>query len=210
MKLHLFPPSPNARKVLLVKHHLGLECEVVVVDLQAGDQRAPEFVDRNPNGLMPVLEDDDGFVLWESNAILQHLCTRVPGQTLWPRDDREQADVLRWLFWQTAHWGPACGGLTFERMTKHFLELGAPDEKRVAECLANFAKYAGVLDGHLADREWVTGELSLADFAIGSMLTYRGPASIPVEDHPNVNAWFERLRSIPAWEATRPGIPGAA
>lgn len=66
MKLHLTLPSPRALKVLALKNHLGLDCEVCFVDLVKGEQHRPEFAALNPNERMPVLEDD-GYVLWESN-----------------------------------------------------------------------------------------------------------------------------------------------
>jgi len=67
MKLYVLPPSPRAFKVIALKNHLGLDCEMHIVDLGKGDQLTPEYAAMNPNKKMPVLEDD-GFVLWESNA----------------------------------------------------------------------------------------------------------------------------------------------
>ncbi|MBI3796974.1 MAG: glutathione S-transferase N-terminal domain-containing protein, partial [Deltaproteobacteria bacterium] len=72
MKLYVFPPSMRALKVIALKNHLGLECEMQIVDLGKGDQLSPEYIAMNPNKKMPVLEDE-GFVLWESNAILFYL-----------------------------------------------------------------------------------------------------------------------------------------
>src|SRR5438477_7164613 len=117
MKLHVAPPSPRAFKVLAVARYLGLDFELCPVDLLHGEQQKPEFVALNPNRKMPVLEED-GFVLWESNAILQYLAAKKPASGLWPTDPRKQADVSRWQFWQTAHWGPACSVLIFERFVK--------------------------------------------------------------------------------------------
>jgi len=68
MKLHVFPPSPRATKVMALANHLGLDCEIRVVNLFKGEQHQPGFAALNPNERMPVLEDDS-FVLWESNAI---------------------------------------------------------------------------------------------------------------------------------------------
>src|SRR5882724_11753666 len=96
MKLYVLPPSPRAFKVIALKNHLGIECEVQIVDLSKGDQLTPEYIAMNPNRKMPVLEDD-GFVLWESNAILFYLASKKPESALWPREVRHQADVLRWL-----------------------------------------------------------------------------------------------------------------
>src|SRR5689334_875510 len=98
MKLHVFPPSPRAAKVLALAHHLGVDFEMAIVDLLSGGSQTPEFKKLNPNGKMPVLEDGD-FVLWESNAILQYLASKRPDSGMFPTDPRRQADVARWQFW---------------------------------------------------------------------------------------------------------------
>jgi glutathione S-transferase len=72
------------------------------VDLGRGDQRAPEYVSLNPNRKIPTLEDD-GIVLWESNAILFDMASERPESGVWPSDLKGHADVLRWLFWERAH-----------------------------------------------------------------------------------------------------------
>lgn len=69
MRLHVFPPSPRAIKVVAVKNHLDLECEICVVDYFRAEQTTPEFAKLNPNQRQPVLEDGE-WTLWESNAIL--------------------------------------------------------------------------------------------------------------------------------------------
>jgi hypothetical protein len=104
MKLFVLPLSPRAFKVIALKNHLGLDREMQVVDLGMGDQLTPEYIALNPNKKMPVLEDD-GFVLWESNAIIFYLASKWPQSGLWPADGQRQADVLRWLAWESASLG---------------------------------------------------------------------------------------------------------
>ena len=124
IRLHVFPPSPNAIKVIAAAHHLGIEFEPRIVDLTKGEQQKPEFVALNPNRKMPVLEED-GFVLWESNAIAQYLAAKKPEGCLLPTDPRSRADVTRWQFWDSAHWDPACATLVFERLVKKLFGRGA-------------------------------------------------------------------------------------
>src|SRR6202011_3017559 len=132
MKLYVFPPSPRAMKVVALAEHLQLEHETRLVDLTKGEQMKPEFTALNPNQRMPVIEDD-GFVLWESNAILQYLASKKPAAGLWPSDPRRQADVSRWQNWEASHWAPACGTLAFERLVKKLLGQGDADPAAVAE-----------------------------------------------------------------------------
>ena len=96
MKLYIFPPSGRALGVMALRNHLALDCEVQPIDLSRGDQLTPQYLALNPNNKMPTLEDD-GFVLWESNAILFYLAAKQRDSGLWPSDLKGQADVLRWL-----------------------------------------------------------------------------------------------------------------
>ena len=125
INLYVFPASPRAFKVLAAATHLGLEHNVRLVDLSKGEHRTPEFAALNPNKKMPVLEED-GFVLWESNAILQYLAAKKPESGLLPTDARGRADVTRWQFWDMAHWDPACAILIFETLVKKLLAIGEP------------------------------------------------------------------------------------
>src|SRR5262249_7210021 len=130
LKLHVAPPSPRAFTVLAVARHLGIEFELCPVDLLNGAQRRPEFTRLNPNQMMPVLEED-GFVLWESNAIAQYLAAKKPDGGLLPSDPRGRADVARWQLWDGAHWDPACATLVFERLLKKLFGQGDPTPSQV-------------------------------------------------------------------------------
>jgi glutathione S-transferase len=176
--------------------------ELVNVELGAGEQRNPDFLRRNPNGRVPVLEDD-GFVLWESHAIMQYLAEGEPGQTLYPSERRARADVNRWLFWNANHFAPAVSVLNWERMVKRFVGAGEPDPVEVARGEKLVSQFAAVLDAHLVGKEWVAeGRLTLADLAISSQLMSTVPAKLPVTELPNLQAWFSRVRALDAWKRT--------
>jgi len=129
MRLYHFPVSTNSRRVRMAAAQLEIELELVHVDLPKGEQRSPEFLRINPNGRVPVLEDD-GFLLDESHAIMQYLAVRTPGQTLYPMAPRPRADVNRWLFWSAQHFQPAASVLNWERVIKPFLGRGESDPER--------------------------------------------------------------------------------
>jgi glutathione S-transferase len=204
IRLHVFPPSPNAIKVIAAAHHLGIEFETRLVDLTKGGQQEAEFVALNPNRKIPVLEED-GFVLWESNAILQYLASKKPEKGLWPTDPRKQADVSRWQFWQTAHWGPACGILTFERFVKRLLGQGDPNPSEIERGEKDFRAHAAVLDGHLKDRRWVAGDaLTVADISIGAWMAYAAPAQYPLAGLKEIGRWYGALAELPAWKKALP------
>lgn len=208
MKLHVFPPSPRAAKVLALVHHLGIDCEIALVDLLNGGNQTPEFRKLNPNGKMPVLEDD-GFVLWESNAILQYLGAKKPESGVWPTDPRRQADVARWQFWDASHWDSTCATFIFERVVKQLTGQGAADAAAIAKAETDFARFAPVLNATLQGRRWVTGDaLTVADFGLGSPLMYAAPAGIPLADYPEIARWYAALVELPGWKKVMPAPAG--
>ena len=92
IELFVFPPSPNAFKVLAVANHLGVDYALRWLDLRKGEQKSPEYAALNPNMKMPTLKEGD-FVLWESNAIMQYLASKRPEMGLLPKDERARFDV---------------------------------------------------------------------------------------------------------------------
>jgi glutathione S-transferase len=200
MELHLFPPSGRSLGVLALANHLAIDCELVPVDLGRGDQRASAYAALNPNRKVPTLEDD-GFVLWEANAILCYLASKRPERGLWPADARGQADVVRWLAWESAHWdAESCGMVTFEKNSKVVLGLGPPDPAFVARGEANFARFAAVLDDHLKGKSWILGErLTIADFSIGTLVPTAVRCELPIERFREIGRWYAALSALPAW-----------
>jgi len=210
MKLYFHPMSGNSRRVLLVATHLEVPLERVEIDLPRGEQRGAPHLRRNPNGRVPVLEDD-GFVLWESRAIMQYLADKTPGQTLLPTDARGRADVTRWLFWCAAHMAQANTVLVYERFVKAVTGRGPADPVEEARGEALFAQHASVLDAHLAGRTWVAQDrLTLADFSLAAGFALAGPARLPIGDYANLRAWLGRVQELDAWKRTAPPAPPPA
>ena len=203
MKLYVLPPSPRAFKVIALKNHLGIECEMQLVDLSKGDQFTPTYIAMNPNSKMPVLEDD-GFVLWESNAILLYLASKKPHSGLWPSDPRDQADVVRWLAWESAHFdAESCGMVGFEKISKGVLGLGTADPAFIGRGEENFARFAAVLNESLKGRNWLTGgELTIADFSVGAWVPAAERLQLPVAKFSEITRWYDGLASLPAWRAS--------
>ena len=199
MKLYLFPAG-RAFGVVALKNHLAIDCDLRSIDLGRGDQLAPEYVAMNPNRKMPTLEDD-GFVLWEANAILFYLASKRPERGVWPADVRGQADVLRWLAWESAHWdAESLGMITFEKNSKVVLGLGPPDPAFIARGEENFARFAAVLDGHLKGKSWIVGEqLTIADFSIGALVPTATRVGLPIERFGAIGRWYDLLSALPAW-----------
>ncbi|HEY6556136.1 MAG TPA: glutathione S-transferase family protein [Polyangiaceae bacterium] len=193
MKLYDFAFSPNCRKVRAVGYELGVTFEYAPVNLIQGEQRAPAFLARNPNGRVPVLEDGE-LILWESNAILLYLATKYAGPApLVPSDMRDRADVDRWLAWQLAHLSPAASKVAFERIVKKFTGQGAPDPVQIEAGTVEFAKMSAILDAALGDKEYVAGRLSVADFALAAVYSTASACGLDVTPYKKLGAWLERV-----------------
>lgn len=210
MKLYFHPLSGNSRRVLLVAAHLDVPLERIVIDLPSGEQKSVPHLSRNPNGRVPVL-DDDGFVLWESRAIMQYLADKTPGQTLLPAEPRARANVNRWLFWCAAHLAPANTILVYENFVKGLTGRGAADAAEVARGEALFAQHARVLDAHLAGRTWVAEpQVTLADFSLAAGFALAGPGRLPLANFTHVRGWLERVQALDAWKRTAPAPAATA
>lgn len=204
MKLYHDPFSPNCRKVLMTAMHLGIPLETQAIGLRTGEHRAPEYLKLNPNGLVPTLVDGD-FVLWESNAIMQYLASKTPGNTLWPSDERARADIARWQYWDVAHWVPAHRTHTWENMIKPLFGLGQPDAAELKKGEEKFHRFTGVLNGHLANRDFLVGKtLTLADLSVAPYLMYAQPSRFPLEGYANVRRWFGQIEALSIWRETTP------
>jgi len=201
--------SINVQKVLWALAELKVPYERTDAGLQFGVVNEPFYRRMNPNGRVPTIEDD-GFVLWESNAILYYLAAKRPDSGLWPADPKRQADVLRWLSWESAHWdAQACGAIGFERGSKRVLRLGAPDPAQIVRGEQEFHRFAAVLNAHLGGRQWLIGEdLTIADFSVGAWLAVAHPFQLPVAPYTEILRWYEGLASLPAWQASlvRPSV----
>jgi glutathione S-transferase len=202
MRLYIFPPSGRVLAIVALKNHLALECELQPIDLSQGDQLTPQYLALNPNRKMPTLEDN-GFVLWESNAILFYLAAKRPESGLWPGDLQAQADVVRWLSWESAHWdAESCGMVSFEKSSKAVLGLGAPDPAFVARGEQNFKRFAAVLDLSLRGKTWLLGErLTIADFSVGGLVPSAERMGLPLADFPEIVRWYRGLAALPGWRA---------
>lgn len=210
MKLHTTPGSPTSHKVRAVIDHLGLSLETQYYDVRAGELRSPEYLALNPNGGVPTLVDG-AFVLWESNAIMQYLADKVPGNSLFPRDPQLRADVVRWQCWELAHFNRAFGTLAFETYAKPTFNIGLTDQVQVAAALPELTRRAPVLERHLENHRYLVGDgITIADYSMIFLEAYRTRTPFDWQPYPNINAYFDRVRVVDSWVRTAPPDPSAA
>ncbi len=159
---------------------------------------ADRFLALNPNQGIPILAEDDGSTLWEADAIACRLSQAV-GATFW-RQGARQPDMIRWLSWGYWNFVRACDLVHFERVTKQRHGMGPINADKVADGLAGFTSSATILQGVLTAQDWVLADgLSYADFRLACVLPFAALASLPLSDFSAVQAWHDRLMTLPAW-----------
>jgi glutathione S-transferase len=202
--LYMNPTSPNVRRVRLTAAVLGIGLVEKRLDFTKGEQKAPEYLRLNPNGAVPTLVDGE-FVLTESRAIMQYLASKRPESGLLPQDEPARADVVRWQFWDAAHFSPALGTLFFQKILKPKLGMGEPDAAKLEEALGNLRRFGGVLNERLQGKQYVVGSaLTIADLTLASSLMYARQTQAPLEEFANVLSWLGRISELDAWKATNP------
>ncbi len=199
MRLYNANFSPNALRVRAVAFELGINLEIIEVDLRGGANRAEDFLRRNPNAKVPVLEDGD-FVLWESRAICGYLASLKPEAGLVPDDPATRALMYQWAWWQAIHLGPAMQKLSFELFLKGKFGMGDADSATVETERRACDQFLDVLEKGLAGKYWIVGALSLADFYLATTFMYRAQAGIALDTRPAVAAWIERLEARDSWQ----------
>ena len=201
LDLYNHPLSPFAKRVRVLAAELGLPTRTIDLDFAKSEQRAADFLAKNPNGRVPVV-DKNGRHLWESAAILYELASENPQSGLVPAALPERADMLRWMFWSAAHFEPLGRGIVFEVLIKPRLMKESPNMARVEEYMRDLARHAEVLDGHLKGRAWILGPtFSVADIALGTIIETAQRVRFPLEPYPEIARWFGALAARESWAA---------
>jgi len=203
MKLYYFP-SPNPQKVKFAMLEIGLDCEMVPVDLTKSEQRTRDFLALNPMGRVPVLVDGN-LKLWESHAIIAYIGDKTGKK--WPTTAAGRADALRWLFFLSTHISPPATELAFNRIAVKLRGLPG-DEAAIARGEKALPDVINIIEGHLAKNKWMLGdEFTLVDCAYGPVLNVIEKAGFSLAPFTKVNAYMSALRNRPAWKET-PKLPG--
>ncbi len=187
--------SLNVRKVVWTAQALSLPFERLDAGLRYGVVKTPEYLQKNPNALVPLLQDDD-FILWESNVIVRYLCAKHSLGQLYPVDLQQRFDAERWMDWQQTTFNPA-GGPAFMQWFR------TPQEQRnldvIAKSVAATEPLLAMLNSRLAHRAFIMGDaLTIADIPMASEIHrwWELPQLRP--DYPHIERWYSRISAHPA------------
>ena len=185
--------SINVQKVVWCADELGLACERIDAGGAFGVTKSAEYLAMNPNAIVPTI-DDDGFVLYESNAIVRYLCSKQP-TALWPDDARKRADADRWMEWQSTNFTPVMRDAFWQLIR---VPLDKRDNAAVERSREACEKFTAILDARLANSEYLASYgFSPADIVNGCAV-HRW-LNLPLERvrRPHMERWYATLKSRP-------------
>jgi len=188
--------SSNVMKVLWLCDELGLEYVREEAGGAFGRTKEPFYLAMNPNSTVPTIVDTDGTVVWESNAILRYLSATRGGEARYPATPAARAVIDQWLDWQQT-------SLNLRMTTLFIGMIRTPEPQRDHAALATARDQTealfGILDQRLDGRDFVAGDLSIADISIGPVLHRWFALPIARAEQPRLRAYYDRLLTRPAY-----------
>jgi glutathione S-transferase len=189
--LYSMQRSGNSYKVRLALAQLGIPFRLVEIDILKGESHTPEFLARNPNGQVPLLEVESGRFIAESNAILWHIASRSP---LRPENRFDRAEALQWMFFEQHSIEPNIGAAYFWLV----LVKGGRDLQQHAldDWMEEGNRALGVIENHLKKhRFFVAGRYSVADIALYAYVHLAQQCDFDLRPFPAIRAWLDRVAS---------------
>ena len=188
--------TPNGHKISIALEEMGLEYQIIPINILENDQFQSDFLAISPNNKIPAIVDQNGphghaISIFESGAILQYLGRKTG--LFYPADEVKRIQVEQWLMWQMGGLGPMLG------QNHHFSRFAPERIAYATERYVNESKRLyGVLNKQLVGQEYVAGEYSIADMAIFPWLLRHDWQQITLEDYPEVSKYIDRLNARPA------------
>ena len=185
--------TPNGHKVSIALEELALPYTLRTLELSKNEQKQPAFLAINPNGRIPAIVDrDEGdFSVFESGACLIYLAEKTG--RLMPADAKGRSRVLQWLMFQMGGIGPMMGQANV--FFRYFPQTLQPAIDRYQ---GETRRLFRVLDGHLANHEYLAGDYSIADIANWAWVRTHRWSGVDVDDLPNLQRWLTAIRARPA------------
>lgn len=201
MKVHGNPASTCTRKVLATLAEKAQPYEFVLVDMSKGQHKSPAFTALQPFGQVPAL-DHDGFVLYESRAIVRYLDEVLPGTKLTPAEPKARARMEQWISVEASNFTPAAMKIIYQTIFAQWFGR-EPSQAAIEDGRKQLQLPLDVLDRQLADGQWLLGEqFTLADICYLPYLEYLevGGDGALIQSRPNVGRWWNAARARPSWQ----------
>jgi glutathione S-transferase len=194
--VHGMSMSGNCYKLRLLLEQLGREYRWIEVDSVRGDTRTAEFLAKNPNGKVPLIELEDGRVLVESNAIL---CWLAEGSAYLPADAWQRAQVLSWMFFEQYSHEPY---LAVARFIRGWAPADSPRRADLPRLRERGHQALAVMERHLQAAHWFSGPVyGIADIALFAYTHCAADGGFDLTAYPRIGAWLDRVRATPGFVA---------
>lgn len=194
--VHGYSPSGNCHKLRLLLEQLGRPYRWIEVDSSRGETRTAEYLAKNPNGKVPMLELDDGRILVESNAILHFL---AEGTSFLPEDPWQRAQALSWMFFEQYSHEPC---IAVARFICGWTPLDSPRRADLPQLRERGHAALAVMELHLASQAWFTGaDYGIADIALFAYTEVAGDGGFDLSPYPALRDWLARVRATPGFVA---------
>jgi glutathione S-transferase len=191
IKLYGFEPSFPVNRVRFCMNAMGLEYKFVRMNPLAGECQTDDYLKLSPAGKIPAI-DDDGFALFESNAIMKYLCRKYKSD-FYPSDITSQANVDKWLDFTALHLGNGIGKVLFNKIIAGFVDAEV-DEQSMKDGYAFIERFLTVIDKQLGKSTFVaSNSMSIADFCLLGTIDPAEVIDVDISQYPNVNAWRDKL-----------------
>jgi len=210
LKLYGSSVSGSTRRVALVLREKEVPYEFILVDMSKGEHKTPEFLNKQPFGQVPYI-DDDGFILFESRAICRYIAAKYPNQgskaTL-PRSTKSDAKIEEAASIEAAHFDPPISAYLYETLIKPKHRGLEPDEALVNEHLQKISSKLDVYEQILSRQKYIAAdEMTLIDlFHLPSGAVLKRVKPELFANRPHVAKWLETLEARPAWVAIKDGL----
>ena len=192
LKIYGSDLSSPSNKVRFTANAINVPFEYIKVNLRAGEQRQESFLKMNPVGKIPVM-DDNGFYLFESNAIIKYLANREKSN-LYPSDLKERAVVDQWIDFTSAHVGLAMSKIMFNRVYYKFRNVSV-DERSLAEGIEFLGTFFPIVENQLAKQGNLAGKnFTLADIALLATLDPCEAGGVDLSGYKNITKWRNELK----------------
>ncbi|RZC42909.1 GST N 2 domain containing protein [Asbolus verrucosus] len=204
--LYMIASSPPVRAVLMTSKSIGLNLDLKQLDLSKGEHKTPEFLKLNPQHTVPTLVDDDGFVIWDSHAIMPYLLSKYgKDDSLYPKDPQKRAIVDQRLHFES--------GVVFASAVKILYPIIYQGKKTIDQKdLDVVAEIYSLVEVFLQGKRWIAGDsVTIADYSlIASVTSLDVLHKIDPSKCPNLTAWLKRAETLPVYDANKVGLEAFA
>ena len=185
--------SSPANKIRMAANVLDLDYEYIQINIREGENRTKEYLALHPAGKVPAI-DDDGFVLFESDAIIKYLATSE-ASSLYPDDIKQRAIIDQWIDFVSIHVSGAMGRVVFNRVFSSFAKVPV-DERSLNDGIKFLGRFLPVIDQQLSQTKYLAGnQFSLADISLLATIDPAEVAGIDLPPYANIVKWRNELKT---------------